>query len=137
MNPLVWFIDTGFWLALVNDDDAYHDRAVALARSIRGPFLTTEAVVLELGDALARPRWRTTGITLIEQIRHDSNLEIVSVDRALSERAFNFYRSRPDQSWGLTDCVSFIVMQDRGITDALSADQHYVQAGFRAILRDL
>jgi predicted nucleic acid-binding protein len=110
---------------------------VALARSIRGPFLTTEAVVLELGDALARPRWRSTGITLIEQIRHDSNIEIVSIDRDLSGRAFDFYQARPDQSWGLTDCVSFVVMQDRGITDALSADQHFVQAGFRALLRDL
>lgn len=136
MSPVPRFVDTGYWLAVVNEDDAYHDRAAALVRSIRGSLLTTEAIVVELGDALARPRWRAVGAALIRELRADPNLEIVSIDSVLVDRAFNLYQSRADKDWGLTDCVSFVVMQDRGITEALAADQHFLQAGFRALLRE-
>jgi uncharacterized protein len=135
MSPTPRFVDTGYWLAIVNEDDAYHDRAAALVRSIRGPFLTTEAIILELGDALARPRWRAVGTTLIQEIRADPNLEVVPIDSALVGRAFDLYQSRTDKDWGLTDCLSFVVMQERGITEALAADHHFTQAGFRALLR--
>ncbi|KAF5428591.1 hypothetical protein C5S39_11130 [Candidatus Methanophagaceae archaeon] len=52
------------------------------------------------------------------------------------QRAIDFYRDREDKEWGLTDCISFIVMGDQGLTDALTADEHFEQAGFRALLRE-
>jgi len=51
------------------------------------------------------------------------------------EQALELFRNRPDKQWGLVDCVSFIVMQERGLTEALTTDEHYEQAGFRALLR--
>jgi predicted nucleic acid-binding protein len=53
----------------------------------------------------------------------------------LFHKGFSLYRSRPDQTWGLIDCVSFIVMREAGIVDSLTADKHFEQAGFRALLR--
>jgi len=50
--------------------------------------------------------------------------------------AFNLFKQRKDKEWGLVDCLSFIVMQNRGITDALTADTHFQQAGFRALLKN-
>jgi predicted nucleic acid-binding protein len=52
----------------------------------------------------------------------------------LCGRAVDLYANRRDKEWGLTDCCSFIAMQDAGITQALSADRHFVQAGFEALL---
>jgi uncharacterized protein len=46
------------------------------------------------------------------------------------------FKQRKDKEWGLVDCISFIVMQNREITDALTADIHFQQAGFRALLRE-
>ncbi|MGD9894454.1 MAG: hypothetical protein AB7U18_24460, partial [Dehalococcoidia bacterium] len=50
MNPFVWFVDTGFWIALVNRDDEFHARARVLNATLRGSFVTTEAILLEIGD---------------------------------------------------------------------------------------
>jgi predicted nucleic acid-binding protein len=64
------------------------------------------------------------------------NVKVVSVDSALLRRAIDFYHSRKDKEWGLTDCISFIVMEDHGLTEALTTDEHFQQAGFGALLRD-
>jgi len=48
---------------------------------------------------------------------------------------FGLYQGRPDKEWGLVDCVTFVVMKKRGITEALTADEHFEQAGFQALLR--
>ena len=136
MSPLERFVDTGFWLALVNRDDEFHERARTLNAQLRGSFVTTEAILLEIGDALARLRWRTLGRALLREIRVGDRYEIVPLTSALLIRAMELYEARADKEWGLTDCVSFLVMRDRGITEALAADHHFAQAGFRALLRE-
>jgi uncharacterized protein len=90
----------------------------------------------EVGDALARPPLRQLGVVLIARIRRNPNNEVDSITPDLFQRALAFYESRMDKEWGLTDCISFVVMADRGITEALAADQHFVQAGFRALPRE-
>ena len=63
-------------------------------------------------------------------------MEIVPASADLFAAAFALYRARADQGWGLTDCSSFVVMRERGLTSALPADAHFRQAGFRALLLD-
>jgi uncharacterized protein len=65
----------------------------------------------------------------------DQKAEIVLPGPALWQRGIELYAERPDKGWSLTDCISFVVMQDRGITDALTADHHFEQAGFTALLK--
>jgi uncharacterized protein len=128
------FIDTGYILALLNTADAHHDRAVVASRQVNPPFLTTEAVLTEIGNALSRVRWRALGYATIQDFRADSNIEVVPLDAALFERALTLYGARMDKEWGLTDCVSFVVMQERNLSQALTTDRHFSQAGFADLL---
>ncbi len=95
----------------------------------------TEAILVEIGNALARSN-RSTAAAFINSCYVTPKVNVVSVDRTLMQRAIDFYRDREDKEWGLTDCISFIVMGDHGLTDALTADEHFEQAGFRALLRE-
>ncbi len=134
MSGGVWFVDTGYGVALVHRRDQLHERARALSAGLRTPLVTTEAVLIEVGNSLARASLRALAVALVTSLRANPNVEIVSVTPELFTRAFALYAARPDKDWGLTDCVSFVVMQERGITDALAADQHVVQAGYLALL---
>lgn len=136
MNVAPRFVDTGHWIALTDIGDQYHARARQLAAQTRGPLVTTDAVLLEGGNALSAVRWRHLGIALLADVQASRDVEVVHLTPELYTRAVQLYAARPDKEWGLIDCVSFVVMQDRGITEALAADQHFVQAGFRALLRE-
>ena len=128
------FLDTSYILALVNTADEYHQCASKAALEARGPFVTTEAVLTEIGNSLARLRWRSLGVAALEDLRSDPEIEVLSVSTELFDRAVTLYAARMDKEWGVTDCISFAVMQKRGLTAALTTDAHFEQAGFRALL---
>lgn len=98
--------------------------------------MTTQAILLEIGNALSKQRYRAAAIQLLESLETDPSVEVVLLTNSLYRSAFNLFKQREDKEWGLVDCISFIVMQDRGITDALTADTHFQQAGFRALLKE-
>jgi len=127
------YADTVFWLALVIRQDALHARAQAWVRRISGRIITS-AVLLEAANALSRPVWRAHAVRLIEDLKARKDIDIVQLDASLLDRGWGLYRDRPDKSWSWTDCISFLVMEDRGITVALTSDRHFEQAGFRALL---
>lgn len=136
MSPSEWFVDTGYWLAWLNREDDLHDRAHRYDARLPTRLVTTEAVLFEVGNAMARPPLRTRAVAFFTRIRANPRIVILPVDAALFQRAVALYAARPDQEWGLVDCASFVVMQERGVTEALAYDQHFVQAGFRALLRE-
>ena len=129
------FVDTSFVVALVNQRDQHHLRALNLSSQFeRRPLLTTDVVLLEIGNALAK-NFRAESIQVIDDFLTSSKIQIVHLQPDLFHKAFSLYRSRLDQTWGLIDCVSFIVMREAGIVESLTADKHFEQAGFRALLR--
>ena len=128
------FLDTSYILALVNTADEYHQRASEAALETQSPFVTTEAVLTEVGNSLAKLRWRSLGVATLEDLRSDPEIEVLSVSTELFDRAVTLYAARMDKEWGVTDCISFVVMQERGLTAALTTDTHFQQAGFRALL---
>jgi uncharacterized protein len=133
------FLDTSFAIALSSQTDRNHLQAVELASQLelhKTHLVTTQAILLEIGNALSKQRYRIAAIQLLESLETDRNVEIVLLTNDLYRQAFNLFKQRQDKEWGLVDCISFIVMQGRGITDALTADAHFQQAGFRALLRD-
>lgn len=131
------FIDTSHLLAFVNMSDEYYEQANFAAAALEGKLLTTEAVLTEFGNSLHEARWKQLVVKTIIALRNDLDTEILSVDASLFNRAFELYRSRLDKDWSLTDCISFVVMQERGLTEALTIDHHFEQAGFRALLQEL
>jgi predicted nucleic acid-binding protein len=133
------FLDTAYAIALASATDEFHVRALALAEELEASgtrLITTWAVLLEIGNALSKMQHRHAASQLLSSLRTDPSVEIVPLSDQLFEGAFKLYSERPDKEWGLTDCVSFVVMQGRGITDALTPDEHLQQAGFRALLRE-
>jgi predicted nucleic acid-binding protein len=128
------FLDTGYLLAVLNTRDKYHDRAVAVAATLEPPFLTTEAVLVEVGNALSRLSTRKLGITALRTLRSDSEISLVPVGHNLFERGVELYSTRPDKEWGLTDCISFVVMRDSKLTEVVTTDHHFEQAGFHNLL---
>lgn len=133
------FLDTAFAVALSAPDDFYHSRAVSLVGWIETSsigLVTTRAVMLEIGNALAKQRHRVAAIALLDSIENDDTIEVVTLSEDLWGRAYRLFRQRADKEWGMIDCVSFVVMEDRSITKALTTDVHFVQAGFEALLRD-
>ncbi|PWB54520.1 MAG: nucleic acid-binding protein [Candidatus Methanoperedenaceae archaeon] len=135
MKPNRFFLDTAYVLALLNPNDNYHKQARALLISMHSAHEVwiTEAVLIEIGNALARSN-RTAAAAFINSCYITLNLRVVSVDSSLLKRALDFYNNRGDKEWGLTDCISFIVMTDQGLKEALTTDEHFQQAGFRALL---
>ena len=129
------FVDTSFVVALVNEKDQYHNRATELADLLDGyPLLTTDAVLLEIGNALAR-NFKEEAVQIIEDFLSSDEVEIVHLDIVLFQRAFELYRTHKDKTWGMVDCMSFIVMRERVIADALINDKDFAQAGFNALMR--
>jgi hypothetical protein len=129
------FVDTSFVVALVNKNDQHHLGALEIASEFeRRSLITTDAVLLEIGNALAR-NFRAASIQVIDDFLTSSEIQIVNLYPDLFQRAFSLYRAHLDKTWGLIDCVSFVVMRDADVLDSLTADKHFEQAGFRALLR--
>ncbi|HTG16702.1 MAG TPA: PIN domain-containing protein [Blastocatellia bacterium] len=126
------FVDTSFVIALVNENDQYHSQAQALSRKFEDSLLiTTDAVLLEIGNALARD-FRSDAVEIIRVLRSSKNVQVVEVDTALFRKGFAVYEKYDDKEWGLVDCISFVVMWERELTEVLTFDGDFHQAGFVA-----
>jgi len=129
------FADTFYFLALLNQRDPAHPRAVGFSRTPQMTIVTTEFVLLELADALSKPATRPETLAVWTLVETDAAFRLVRASTELLARGRKLYQERRDKEWELTDCVSFVVMQEQGLTDALTADQHFEQAGFKALLK--
>lgn len=132
MTPV--FADTFYFFALLNPDDEAHELAVEYSSHI-GSMLTTEWVLLELADGLSETWNRRLFQETRDALSADESVSIVPLDMDLHEKAIDLYVNRPDKEWSLTDCVSFVVMQEHDLTEALTGDHHFEQAGFIALLK--
>lgn len=129
------FADTFYYLALVNPSDNRHQQAQTYTDGFQGRMVTTSWVLTELANALAKPSSRPAFLQVFAQMRTDPDITIFPPDAALFEDGLRLYASRPDKEWSLTDCISFVVMQQQGITEALTGEHPFEQAGFVALLK--
>jgi hypothetical protein len=130
-----FFLDTSFIVALINERDQYHAAASQVAdQYVSHPLVTTDAVLLEIANALAR-QYKAEAIQVIEELCSSSEVEIVRLTPNLFDEAFSLYKARQDKDWGLVDCISFVVMQKQTLQVALTFDQHFVQARFQILPR--
>lgn len=130
------FADTGYWFALLNPKDQLHGKAKSVSATLgRVRIVTSEMVLDELLAGLSVPPARATAIDAVGRVLSNPNVEVVPQTSLQFREAFDLYKSRADKEWSLTDCASFNLMKERGITEALAHDEHFVQAGFKALLR--
>jgi uncharacterized protein len=128
------FIDTGFVLALFSPRDQYHSQAVNLSdRYENHLWLTTDAILLEVGNAFSRHS-KQKGAEVIEQFLNSDDIQVVHLTPQLFKQGLGFYKFYRDKQWGLVDCVSFAVMWEMGVNQVLTFDQHFAQAGFQVLV---
>lgn len=134
--PTRIFVDTLFVIAVINQRDHYHSQAVELSEGMEGaPLLVTDAVLLEIGNALAR-NFKREAVAVIDDFLQSKEVEIVHLTPELFDKAFMLYATHADKAWGLVGCISFVVMREAGATEALTFDRHFSQAGFRCLMRE-
>lgn len=128
------FADTHYYLALMNADDDGHATAVRLTRELHGAIIiTSDWIITEMGDAFCSPINRPA-FRKMHQLLHQSNsMIVVPFGAVLFDAGISLFNSRPDKSWSLTDCVSFVIMEQHNISEALTADRHFAQAGFSTL----
>ena len=128
-------LDTGYLIALFDARDALHARATAWSEAVNEPLLVTEYVLWETVNAFSRPVDRAKAPALITLVRSEPDYEVVPAREELFEAGLALHQARPDKGWSLSDCISFVVMQERGMRQALAYDEDFEQAGFEALLR--
>ncbi len=133
------FADSGYWVAVQNPDDQFHEEAIMVTERL-GPcrIVTTEMVLVEFLNFMCRTGAHRRGLAsdTVKRIQNDDSVEVVPQTSTQFVASVQRYTFRLDQRWSLTDCASFLLMEERGITEALAYDQDFEQAGFVALLRD-
>lgn len=128
-------IDTSGFLCLIHKDEIEHTDAVRLY--VEAPFYLTHSYVLNefVPLAFSRKLPRSQSLTFSREVLTDSSIEIVWVDARLHESALSLLENRADKSYSLCDAVSFVIMRERELTDALTTDKHFEQEGFVRLLK--
>jgi predicted nucleic acid-binding protein len=134
-----YFLDPSFSIALIVEKDQFHQRAMDLASEIaerNAEIITTQAILLEIGNALSKRRHRKAAVSVLQELESDLKTTIIGLTPDLYDRVLQLFSSRMDKEWGLVDCISFVIMRKLDIETALTTDNHFIQAGFRALLRE-
>ncbi|MCW3054352.1 MAG: hypothetical protein JWN14_3522 [Chthonomonadales bacterium] len=131
------FLDTVYIQAILNRADQHHARAVALYPRVKAAreVWVTEAVLLEVGAALSALD-RMAAARFLRSLYLTPNVHVVPIEAILFQRGLDLYEMRPDKTWSLTDCLSFVVMKDQTLYLAVTADEHFQQAGYHALMRE-
>lgn len=129
------FADTSFFLALLDRGDSLHVQAIIESRVPGRRYLTTEHILVELGDGLNTPPLRGEFQAVQDMVHRSAEWEVVPASPELYKSGLDIFRRHRDKSWQMTDCISFAVMRRRHLREALTGDAHFEQAGFKALLR--
>ena len=128
------FADTSYFIALVSATDAKHAAAKEISRNARFELVVSEYVLVELANMLSRGKSREVFFRLLANIRDDRTTQVVPSSSRLFNAGCELYRARNDKEWSLTDCISFVIMEERSIREVLTLDHHFAQAGFRILI---
>ena len=132
------FADTSYWIAFLNEDDDLYEIAIKTTEKLFPmQIITSEMVLSELLNHVSKKgeNFRNAAVNFINQLNEDPNVVIMPQTSQLFTSAFQLYAQRQDKAWSHTDCSSFCIMEELGITEALTYDKHFEQAGFVALLR--
>jgi len=133
MRPV--FADSVYFFALLNRRDRMHESALRFAEQATNPIITTAWVVTEVADGLARKTTRQAFVRLLDILESAPDVEVIPPSPDLFQQGLQRYVQRPDKDWTLTDCISFVVLEPRGLTEALISDRHFEQSGLAALLK--
>lgn len=128
------FAGTSYYLALINSLDQHHSTVCKWTSGFAGTSITTAWVIAELGNAMSQTDNRPFFLSLLRDLQTDARVTIVPPTKELFDRGLDLYSRRSDKDWSLTDCISFLVMEEHGLNEAATLDHHFVQAGFNVLI---
>lgn len=140
MNEKI-FWDAWAFIALADKTYSFHSQALAIKQNLQRQdtyLITTEAVLSEVGNMFSRSSLKPLAVEQVKYVKSVVTIhrgKIVTIDTRIWERAWELYHARPDKDWGHTDCISFVVMQELGISKAFTGDKHFEQAGFTRLVQ--
>ena len=137
MTPYV-FADTGYWIAMFNPNDELHKKARAVTEQLGTlHIVTTEMVLVEFLNFVGGEgsHVRQLAATVVRNLSSHPTVEVCAQTSNQFRASVERYSDRLDQNWSVTDCASFLLMEERGIQQALAFDRNFEQAGFTALLR--
>ena len=134
MRPV--FADTSYYVALLGPSDKHHKLALKWSQRLLGRVVVTEHILVELGSALSGREDRHLYVPFVEELLKDPGTVFVPASEKIFRQSLRLFAERPDKEWSLVDCISILVMKERRLQEALTTDHHFVQAGFRALLRE-
>lgn len=134
------FADTSGWANYFVRSEPFHSKAVGLMRDWHAQgvrVITTDYILLELISLLTNPLRipRFKQIQIIETIKNAPWVVTIHIDQTLRDEAWDLLKARQDKNWSWVDCASFVVMRHRHLTEALTTDAHFEQAGFVRTLK--
>ena len=124
------FADTHFYIALLDDQDGYHEEVQEFLRGFEGLMITTRWILAKVANFFCSQPERVQAVILLQRLGTDPGTVIKGPSDELYEQGLELYSARPDKEWSLTDCISFVVMSQEKVTEALTGDRHFAQAGF-------
>ena len=128
------FLDTSGLMCVFDSRDFRHIDAVAFYEAANR-LLTSNYVIAEfVALAEARNMPRRAALEFIADLLNDTEIEVIWVDELQTQEALFLLQKFDDKTWSLCDAVSFLLMQENGITEALTTDHHFEQAGFVKLL---
>jgi predicted nucleic acid-binding protein len=132
-----YFLDTSYLVAITHKKDQYHNQAVNVRKTLIEPvkLITTNGVLMEYGNILSKIKIREKAFRYIQFLKEDQNTEIIFINSKIFDKGLEFFGKYKDKEWGLVDCISFVLMREKGIFHALTSDEHFEQAGFTILLK--
>jgi predicted nucleic acid-binding protein len=132
------FVDTSALIVIGNKRDAFHSQAIEVnGRLVRSNsiFVTSNAVLLEFGNAFSTTNLKPFSIRLIDAVMQSKKWKSIIIDENIMSRGFELYKQMADKDWGFVDCTSIVLAKFLGIKDVFSTDHHFEQAGFTILLK--
>lgn len=133
------FVDTSGWLAYFLSGERYHalaDQIYKTAYASSVGIYTSDHIIAELVALLtARNIPRPRVIQEVDVILSDQRVEKLYTDRLVLQNAWDLLKQRADKQWSLVDAISLVWMGRHGISEALTSDHHFEQAGFIRLLK--
>jgi uncharacterized protein len=131
------FIDTSGWIAILNRDDQHHKLSLELFSKLKAGkanIVTTDWILAETGNGLARTAARESFVKFANSVTQSTKSRLIWIQEEILEEALLLYAKVDDKQWGIVDCASIVVMRHEGITDVITADRHFQQAGFHCLM---
>lgn len=131
------YVDTAALVALAHKRDAFHKKAVLVYKKLLNQntrFITTNAVLLEVGNTFSRSSQRPFALALYRLVNKSRQWEVLPVDGKWFSEGMKLFEQRNDKDWSLTDCIGIVAAEAHGVKDVFTSDRHFQQAGFKILL---